>query len=101
VGFDDFLNTNYEYELPVQNGILCLKTLSLKQFTPDKYFFNKLPIVYDPDAKCPKINKFLTEITVNNTNLLYEIFGFSLVKKMFLETTFMFVGDGSNGKASF
>jgi len=99
VGFDDFLNTNYEYELPVQNGILCLKTLSLKQFTPDKYFFNKLPIVYDPDAKCPKINKFLTEITVNNTNLLYEIFGFSLVKKMFLETTFMFVGDGSNGKS--
>ena len=101
VEFDEFLNTNYEYEIPVQNGILNLKTGNLKAFNSEKYFFNKLPITYDPNADCPKIKQFLEEITGNkeDVKLIFEIFGFCLVKEIFLEQTFMFVGDGSNGKS--
>ena len=101
VDFDEFLNTNYKYEIPVQNGILNLKTGNLKAFNSEKYFFNKLPITYDPNADCPKIKQFLEEITGNkeDVKLIFEIFGFCLVKEIFLEQTFMFVGDGSNGKS--
>jgi len=101
VEFDEFLNTNYEYEIPVQNGILNLKTGNMKEFRPDLYFFNKLPITYDPTKKPKKIIQFLNEITEtkDDVELILEIFGFSLIKTMLLEQSFMCVGDGSNGKS--
>ncbi len=99
VDFENYINTNYPYEIAVKNGILNLKTNSLKPFTPEKIFFNKLPIRYDPKSKAVKILKFLNEILgEENVKLILELFGFSMVKDYFLEIAFMFVGGGRNGK---
>ena len=100
VEFKEFLDTNHPYEIPVQNGILNLKTGNLKAFNPEKYFFNKLPITYNPKAKCPKIINFLTGITKSSTdlNLIIELFGFALAKDHFIEQAFMLVGKTRNGK---
>jgi len=100
VDFEKYMSTNYPYEIPLKNGILDLKTNQLKPFTPEKIFFTKLPIRYDPNAKCIKILQFLKEIlqSEEDVKLIIELFGFCLVKEYFLEIAFMFVGSGRNGK---
>jgi P4 family phage/plasmid primase-like protien len=97
---DIFFNTNHLKEIPVQNGILNLETLELSHFTPDKIFFNKLPVIYDAEATCPKIEKFFKEILKDpsDSEVLFELFGYCLWKDHFIEKACMFVGDGRNGK---
>jgi len=97
---DRFFNNEYVDEIPVRNGILDLRTKKLKNFTPNKIFFNKLPIKYVPGKKCPNIDKFLSEVLKHpeDKEVLYEKIGYCLWKEHFIEKATMFVGDGRNGK---
>ena len=97
---DKFFKTNYKYEVPVQNGILNVLTKELKPFTPEKIFFNKLPVVYNPNSKCERINKFLSDILPNEEDkkVFYEIGGYGLIKEYTYEKAVMLVGYGRNGK---
>lgn len=96
----DFFIIKDPYQLPVKNGVLNLRTLELTEFTPKKFFFNKINANYNPEAKCPKIIKFFGEILEeNDIPLMQETIGFILVKKYILEKCFMFLGDGANGKS--
>ena len=56
---EDFFKNDYIEEIPVQNGILNIKTKKLYPFNPKKIFFNKLPVKYNPKATCPNIEKHL------------------------------------------
>lgn len=96
----EFFNTNYVSEVPVLNGILDLKTKELKPFDENKIFFNKVNARYDPEAKCPEIQKFLnsTFLTEEDAEVFYEIGGFCLWKEYKFEKAFMMVGNGRNGK---
>ena len=110
----EFLKENKE-EICIMNGVLNVITKELTPFTPDKIFFNKLPIYYDPDAKCPNIDKFLNSILYpavdKNENIIpevepadkqaiYELFGFLLYKEYFLKKAIMLTGGGDNGKST-
>lgn len=97
---NEFFNHNYVDEIPVNNGILNLKTRELKDFTPEKIFFNKLPVEYDPRAECPQIDKFLEETlkSEDDKEVFYELGGFCLLKEYRFEKAFMLVGNGRNGK---
>lgn len=97
---NEFFNINYIYELPVQNGILNLKTRELKEFTPDKIFFNKLPMKYDSKIKCPNISKHFEDILASKEDVivLEEIFGSILLKDYRIEKAIMMLGFGRNGK---
>jgi len=97
---DEFFKIGYRDEIPVENGILNIKTRDLNSFNPNKIFFNKLPVRYDPDADCPNIDKHLRDVlkSEDDVHVIYEIIGFCLYKDYFLEKMFMFVGDGRNGK---
>lgn len=88
------------HEVPVQNGILNLETGELKPFTPDKIFFTKLPVPYDPEAKCPEFLRFLGSIVENDEAVLtiQEIFGYAPFREYRYEKIFVFVGQGRNGK---
>jgi putative DNA primase/helicase len=98
---DKFFSNNYKFEIPVQNGVLNIKTKELKPFNPTKIFFNKMPITYNPKAQCPIIDKFLNDIMKdeNDKNVFYEIGGFCLLKEYTYEKAFMFLGSGRNGKS--
>jgi len=100
IDYDTFFKTNYKDEIPVQNGILNIKTKTLTEFTPNKIFFNKCPINYNPNAKCKNIDKFLSEILASEDDKLvfYEIGGCCLYKEYTFEKAFMMVGGGRNGK---
>lgn len=99
---DDFFNQKDTilYELPVENGILNILTKELQPFTPEKRFFQKLPIRYDPNADCTKIKTFVHQIveTPDDMALIQEIFGFTLLRDYRYELAFMLCGSGRNGK---
>lgn len=97
----EFFNTQYLDEICVENGILNLETRKVSDFTPEKIFFNKLPIKYNPDAVCKNIDKFFSEILKDERDkiILYELAGFCLHKDYFIEKALMFIGIGRNGKS--
>jgi putative DNA primase/helicase len=100
ISSDVFFSQLYSDEIPVQNGILNIFTRELKPFTPEKIFFNKLPVEYNPLCDCPMIDKFLKEVLAkeDDRQVLYEIGGFILLKEYRFEKAFMFIGNGRNGK---
>jgi P4 family phage/plasmid primase-like protien len=97
---DKFFANSYREEVPVINGILNVLSGEIKPFTPEKVFFNKLPVEYNPQADCPLIEKFLEEVlsSEEDKNVFYELGGFCLLNDYNFEKAFMFVGNGRNGK---
>jgi len=100
IDHDEFYYTNYLWEVPVENGILNLKTRKLSEFDPTKIFFNKLPIIYDVDATCDYVEKHFKAVLKSEEDVpaMYELFGYLLFKEYRIERAVMFVGKGRNGK---
>jgi len=96
----EFFNNNYIDEIPLENGILNVKTREITPFTPKKIFFSKICIKYNPETKCPNIDKFFKEVLKNEEDVItmYEVIGFILYKDYFIEKALMFNGGGRNGK---
>lgn len=101
-GIDEkkFFENNYLEEIPVKNGILNLKTKKLKAFTPQKIFFNKLPVSYNESNECKAIDSFLDSVLAHSEDkvAIYQLLGYCLWKNHFVEKAFMFNGEGRNGK---
>ena len=88
--------------IPLKNGVLDLDKMELKPHSPEYMFFNKLPVKYDPNAKCPNVDKFHREITgsKDDVQILEEVAGFCLYRDYFIAKALMLVGGGSNGKST-
>lgn len=88
--------------IAVQNGILNLITKELTPFTPKQYIINKLPVEYNPEATCPKIDKFLSEVLdEKDQKIIIEYVGYLLYRKVIHHKAFLAVGSGGNGKSVF
>jgi len=96
----EFFTINDIDEIPVQNGILNLKTRELSEFDPKKIFFNKLPMPYNPEAKCPAINAHFKGVLESKEDItrIEEVFGEALLKEYRIEKAIFFLGFGRNGK---
>ena len=82
-----------------KNGIYDIETDKIRPHSPTFYFINKLPITYDPKAKCPKIEKFFTQVLyAEDIPLIEEIGGDILHRKKTQHVAFVFLGGGRNGK---
>jgi putative DNA primase/helicase len=97
---EKFFEIGNPEELPVKNGILNVITKQLSPFTPNKVFFNKLPVNYNPLSSCPQIEQFLIDVLSDESDraVFYEMGGFCLLKEYKFEKAFMLVGNGRNGK---
>lgn len=87
----------------VDNGLLNLDTMDMEDFTPNYISKNKLPVAYNPEAYNEVMDKTLNKIACNDTSLrmlLEEIAGYCLLRRNELGKSFIFVGDGSNGKST-
>jgi len=89
--------------IPLLNGVYDLNTDELKPHSPDYFFFNLLPIKYDPEAKCPEIEKFLEEVSNSKEDIevLLEVIGYCLYRGYPIAKALILVGDGRNGKSTF
>jgi len=98
---ENFFNTNYVEEVPLINGILNIRTRELTEHTPDKIFFNKLPVEYDEAADCPNVLKHFNSTLKDkeSVNVMLELFGYLLLKEYKIEKATMFIGYGRNGKS--
>lgn len=85
----------------MNNGVYDIETNTLLPHSKDFYFTNKLNIDYEPDAKCPGIEKFFSEIVKDkNTELLAELFGWCLQRHYRYQYIVFFNGKGANGKGT-
>jgi len=95
-----FENSNIEF-IPVQNGLLNIITKELKPFTHEIRFFNKLPVMFEPEKDCPAIKKHFKTVLFNekDADVFQEMIGFCLLKDYRFEKAFMLNGGGRNGKS--
>ncbi|MHC1624723.1 MAG: DNA primase family protein [Methermicoccaceae archaeon] len=89
--------------IPLKNGILWRgKEYRLLPHSPCFLYTYRLPVKFDPNAECPKIDKFLSEIVEpDNVDILYEIPASCLLQSSEYHEAYMLVGGGGNGKSTF
>ena len=97
---EEFFKSRLIYDIPILDGVLNIKTRKISPFNPKKIFFNKLPLNYDPKQKCEGIKKFFGDVLADKEDMkvMFEIFGFLLLKDYIIEKAIMFNGSGRNGK---
>lgn len=84
----------------LQNGVYHLDTGELTEHSPTHFAKTAMPIIYDPDAECPEILKFLAEVIPDAVPTFQEWIGYHLYKDMIYHKAAMFIGDGANGKTT-
>lgn len=89
--------------IPLLNGVLWRGSeYRLLPHSPAFGYTYCLPIKYDPNAECPKIEKFLSEIVdEENIPILYEIPASCLLQSPQYHHAYMLSGEGSNGKSTY
>lgn len=105
---DQEINNDLIY---VNNGILDTSSCELIENTPDIFVPIRIPVTFDPDAKCPAIDAFLRDITTdksgktkydeNDLLTLYEMFGYLLDPGYSIRKACMLTGGGHNGKTTY
>jgi len=92
-----------EYIINVKNGRLDVRTETLLPHDPEILDFTQLPVVYNPDAYCPDLDKVLNKVFKGDRqviDLFEEMVGYLLIKNCRFRKGFLFYGGGSNGKST-
>ncbi len=87
----------------LQNGLLewSGENISISPHTPDHKSSIRIPVIYDSNAKCPKIDKFLKEVLpADCQDLIDQIMGYLLIPDIRYEKAFLLTGAGANGKST-
>lgn len=98
---EDFFINDLD-EINLTNGILNWQTGTLRQHSPEYPSRVQLPIKFDPDAKCPRIIKFLTDVLHPDCiELVAELFGYCLIPDTSMQKAFLLKSGGESGKSVF
>ncbi len=90
------------WALNVLNGTLDLRTGKLRPHDPRDLHTKLAPVVYDPEAKCPRWEQFLAEVFSDSADLpefLRLLAGYLLTGDTREQAVFFLVGKGANGKS--
>ena len=89
--------------LLVRNGRLNPSTGEFKEgFSPDDVMMNPLPVRYDPNATCPEIEKFLSEVVgPEYVQTMLEIVGYGLFGGYPIQKVPLLTSPGRSGKGTF
>jgi len=96
-----FFETNTHY-LCLENGLLNIQTGKLEPHTPQKVFFEKLPVRYNEESETRTIQRFVEDLVEKDKDVqtIQEIFGYCLLKNYKYKKAFIFLGDKNNGKST-
>lgn len=83
------------------NGVYDLDTGQLLPHNPEMLFFNKVPVAFNPGAKCPAIEKFLDEVAPESKDVLLEWVGYCLYREYLIHKALFLKGTGRNGKSTY
>lgn len=89
--------------LGVNNGVIDLKTGELRPGRPDDRITMSTGVDFDPQAKCPRWEQFLTEVFDGPElgDWLWRAIGYSISGDTTEQCVFIGHGQGSNGKGVF
>jgi P4 family phage/plasmid primase-like protien len=87
----------------LQNGFLNRMTGQFTEHSSSHLSLTQLPVVYNPEAKCPNILKFLGEVLQpRDVFTALQIIGYCIYKNAKYEKAIMLYGrSGDNGKGTF
>jgi len=93
-------------EISLKNGILDVSAFltgasgCIKNHSPNFFNFNSLPYLYNPNARCPKWENFLSDVLPDEDVrlLLREWIGYNLIPDTGQQKFMIFRGEGANGK---
>lgn len=91
-------------EIVARNGIVDLRTGELRPHSPDVLVRKSAGAAYDPQATCPRWERFLLQVMCDDTELvryLQRAIGYTLTGHVREEVMFFMYGGGSNGKSVF
>jgi len=86
-----------------RNGIVDLDTGKLYPSSPRFFSMHAIEADYNPDAQCPEWFNFLETLwpdSIENINLLQQIFGYFLSTDMSQQKIFMLLGPKRSGKGT-
>jgi P4 family phage/plasmid primase-like protien len=91
------------YYLPLQNGTLDLRTLTLEETTKEHRHLWVVPVAWDPTARCPDWEKFLEEAVPNPSvaDHLQEWMGYLLMAGNRWQRMLWLHGRSGTGKSTF
>ena len=89
--------------LPVQNGVVDLRTGLFRPIEEDDYFLNVSPVTFDADADCPNWISFLELVQPKRAMRTYlqKLVGLSLVGSSAEEIIIFLYGIAGAGKSTF
>lgn len=89
--------------LMADGKVFNTKTKTVRERTLADYFFYKLNVTYNPDAKCERWLQFLGEIwpdaTEDHIKFIQEFIGYIFLPDNRFELSLIFRGEGANGKS--
>jgi len=87
--------------LGVRNGVLDLRTGKLRNGRPEDRVTMQAGADFDPDAECPRFDRFLLEVFQEDADLVdfvHRALGYTLTGDVREEVCFVCYGRGCNGK---
>ena len=89
--------------LTVANGTLDLVTGTLGPARPEDFITKRVPIMFDPGARCPRWDAFLKQVVPDAAvrGFLQKAVGYSLTGDISEQCMFLLLGVGANGKTTF
>lgn len=86
----------------LENGILDIWTGELLPHSPHLLSTIRIPITFDAQASCPRIEGFIGEVfPKDSTELAWEILGDLVTPDRSIQKAICLVGEGGNGKGVF
>jgi putative DNA primase/helicase len=86
----------------LSNGVYNWQTGEFREHNPKDYSRIQLPIVYDPNATCPNIDKLIEKVAKpEDQQKCYEFFAYCLYRGYPIEKAFILLGPGDTGKTRF
>lgn len=86
----------------VANGLLDVRTGTLAPHSPDHLSMIQLPVLYDPNARCPSWEKFIMEVFPDDSHsIAWEIPAWLMTPDTSIQKAVLLTGEGSNGKSTY
>ena len=84
------------------NGRFCINAWELLDHSPDYPSVVQLPVEYNPNAKCPEFDTWLSDILPNEDDrfLLHQLFGYSMLQDVRFGKIAVLYGPTHTGKST-
>lgn len=89
--------------LGVANGVVDLRTARLRKARPEDLMTRQAPVVFHPDAECPRFVAFTRRVLGGDQELVdyfQRVVGYGLTGKTTEQCLFFLYGSGANGKST-